>query len=166
MKTKLIILGFLVLACSCSENFQLETNTSELNVNSKNLVGNWNIYTTKKGNGNKDCGNHPCGIVSYAEIFLDKEKLKGKMSVGYNSMASPPGITNWAEIVIQSSSKTFETFTMTHQTTMGCDEKYTIQEVNEGRFSGTFEANDCKIDGKLYKYEGDFTAIKLKDENK
>jgi hypothetical protein len=96
----IIFLSFFSLL-SCSSNLQEQkvlNDKSQENEAQKsnylNLVGKWNIFETKKGNGNKMCGNRPCGIPSYAEIFLENKKPKGKMSMGFNSMASPPGITN------------------------------------------------------------------------
>jgi hypothetical protein len=167
----IIFLSFFSLI-NCSANLQKEQKATNVKrqdndtqkSNYPNLVGKWNIFETKKGNGNKMCGNRPCGIPSYAEIFLENEKLKGKMSMGFNSMASPPRITDWAEIVIDIPNGNNENFVMTYQTTMNCIKKITVNEVSENKFFGTFDAKNCNINGKLVNLQGDFTAVKIIDE--
>jgi hypothetical protein len=166
----IFILLLLISITTCSRKLEGEQSLRKPNQLDKNvrkaeiehIIGKWTVYQTKKGNAKNMCGSVPCGVSDAFEIFLDEGKLSCKTFTGVDSTVSPPK-TGWreGEIVFNK-----EEFSMVYPTDFECTEKYTVQEVSENKLFGTFVSKNCKLNGKIFNKEGDFSAIKFTNENK
>jgi hypothetical protein len=164
------ILFMLISLMTCSRKLESEQNFRKPNLldgnfqtaNIENIIGKWTVYQTRKGNAKNMCGSVPCGVSDAFEIFLNEGKLSCKTFTGVDSTVSPPK-TGWreGEIVFNN-----EEFSMAYPTDFGCEEKYTVQEVSENKLFGMFVSKNCKLNGKTFNKEGDFSAIKFTNENK
>jgi hypothetical protein len=94
--------------------------------------------------------------------FIDK-KLTGKNFLAVSSELKPPNNTKWAELSIEPEN---DIVIISFVGSAECRTKYVVTEIDNNRLFGSYESKSCKFNGKLFDFEGDFSAVKITDEAK
>jgi hypothetical protein len=159
------ILSFLLVIVTGCFNLEEKSENDKIfqTANRDNLVGKWQTYESKYGYGKKMCEGKPCGNAGYMEIFLIDNKLSGKNFLAISSELKPPNNVKWAELLIELEN---DIIIISFVSSAGCRNVYRVTEIEDGKLFGSYESKNCKFNEKLFDFEGDFSAVKLIDENK
>jgi hypothetical protein len=167
-----VILMFFISLSNCSKRLDYEQNVENgkqesgkmfQTANQDNLIGKWQTYESKHGYGKKICEGKPCGDTGYMEIsFIDK-KVIGRTFLAVSSELEPPNNVKWAELSIEFVN---DNVNISFVSSAGCRVKYVVTEVEDNKLFGSYESKSCKFNGKLFDFEGDFSAVKITDEAK